>query len=395
MKGRGPRSAFVLGLDGLAGLGLLLALVVGGGAELLALGEGDLDPTPIILAALGLLARKSRLVARLAARLLSVLYFLVIIIVGAGAPRLPEAEPVVELAAEAVVAVDLLELLTEALLGLGRGEHDLELLDGLAHLHLVAGVVLERDAEHLAHLAQLLDGEVAVLVGAARGPAEGGLEREGVDELELLPHDDAARGLLLLLDLEVAEVEVEEVGVLLEEQGEYALLEAVCALVRAAVHEEVLAARVAVDVAVEEDVAALQRLPHHHLGRAVLGAHLHAGRDPLSVQVQAAQRGAVVADQYAVGVQHGDDLEHEVVSQVARDLVVRHQELQHPVDDERGVALARVDPARYYYSSPDRDLFRPRAEVCDDRHLAVVPCDRLAHDRLPNPVLRLRLAQPL
>ena len=69
-------------------------------------------------------------------------------------------------------------MLAEPLLSLRRREHLLELGDCLSHLSLIACVVLESVAEHLAHVPQLLNGEVAVLVGASRGSAEGGLERE-------------------------------------------------------------------------------------------------------------------------------------------------------------------------------------------------------------------------
>jgi hypothetical protein len=50
------------------------------------------------------------------------------------------------------------------------------------------------------------------------------LECEGVYQLEVLPHDDSARGLPLLLDLEVAAVEIENICVLREQKREDALL---------------------------------------------------------------------------------------------------------------------------------------------------------------------------
>jgi len=69
-----------------------------------------------------------------------------------------------------------------------------------------------------------------------------------------------------------------------------------------------------VDVAVEQNVSALQSLPHHHLGRTVLRALLHAGSYPLPVQVEPAQRCSVIADENSVGVEHGNYLEHEIVA---------------------------------------------------------------------------------
>jgi hypothetical protein len=98
---------------------------------------------------------------------------------------------------------------------------------------------------------------VAVLVETSGGPQERSLKRERVDELELLPDYDSARGLFLLLDGEVAVVEVEELGVLVEKQGEDAFLKAVGPLIRAAIHEQILAPRVAVNVTVKQDISAL------------------------------------------------------------------------------------------------------------------------------------------
>lgn len=111
------------------------------------------------------------------------------------------------------------------------------------------------------------------------------LKGEGVYQLEVLPHDDSAGGLPLLLDLEVAAVEVENVRVLGEQKREDPLLEPVSSLIRAAVHEQVLHPGVTVDVTVEKDVPRLKSLTHHHLGGAVLGALFHAGSYPLSIQI--------------------------------------------------------------------------------------------------------------
>lgn len=96
---------------------------------------------------------------------------------------------------------------------------------------------------------------MTVFVCSSRRPAEGRFQGEGVDELELLPHDHSAGRLLLFLNLEVTIIKVEEIGVLVEKQREDPLLQAVCALVRAPVHEQVLAPGVAMDVAVEQDVS--------------------------------------------------------------------------------------------------------------------------------------------
>ena len=135
------------------------------------------------------------------------------------------------------VLVDLFELRTEALIGLLRRVLDLELLNRLTDLGLVAGVVSQRDAEELSHVSQHLNVEVVVFELAARGPEVTDLQGERVDQLEVFPHDDTPARLLLLLNVEVATVKAEDVGVFRKQKREDALLQPVRPLVRAAVHE--------------------------------------------------------------------------------------------------------------------------------------------------------------
>ena len=80
--------------------------------------------------------------------------------------------------AESVVAVDLLELGAQALFCLGWREELLQLLDGFSDLLFVACIVSQSDAEHLAHLSQVLDREVEVLVSSSGGSTEGRLQSE-------------------------------------------------------------------------------------------------------------------------------------------------------------------------------------------------------------------------
>lgn len=80
--------------------------------------------------------------------------------------------------AESVVAINLLELRAQALFCLRWREELLQLLDGLSDLLFVACVVSQSDAEHLAHLSQVLDCEVEVLVGSSGRTAEGRLQSE-------------------------------------------------------------------------------------------------------------------------------------------------------------------------------------------------------------------------
>lgn len=57
---------------------------------------------------------------------------------------------------------------------------------------------------------------MVVLELASRRPKEAGLKCKRVDELEVLPHDHAPTALTVLLDSEVAAVEVKNIGVLRE-----------------------------------------------------------------------------------------------------------------------------------------------------------------------------------
>lgn len=99
----------------------------------------------------------------------------------------------------------------------------------------------------------------------------------------------------------------------MEEQWEDPFFQSVGPLIRATVHEQVLASRVTMDITVEQDVTTFQSLPHHHLGRAVLRELLHAGRNPLPVEIHATEGGTVVTNDDTVWVEHRDDLKYEII----------------------------------------------------------------------------------
>ncbi len=54
-----------------------------------------------------------------------------------------------------------------------------------------------------------------------------------------------------------------------------------------------------------------------------------------------------------------------------------------------------MHPGTQYDGSPDGDVLRPRSEIGDDDHLAVVASKRLAKYSLADPVLVLNGADPL
>ena len=86
--------------------------------------------------------------------------------------HVPEPSVVEVIGTVSIVPVYLLELRAEAFLSFGWREQGLQLLDGLAHLLLIAGVVSEGDAELSTHLPERLDREVAVFVNSSSGTAE-------------------------------------------------------------------------------------------------------------------------------------------------------------------------------------------------------------------------------
>lgn len=113
-----------------------------------------------------------------------------------------------------------MELGAQTFFSLWWWEELLQLLYGFSDFLLVAGVVSQGDTEHLAHLAQVLDREVEVLVSSAGWSTERRLQSERVDQLEFFPHDDPTSSFLWLLNLEVTVIKVEMITVLVEEQRE-------------------------------------------------------------------------------------------------------------------------------------------------------------------------------
>jgi hypothetical protein len=109
----------------------------------------------------------------------------------------------------------------------------------------------------------------------------------------------------------------------------------------------------------------------------------------LPVQVESTQAGAVVANDYSVGVEHWDDFENEVVSQVLCVIIVADQELEYTLGNEAGVTLTRMDSCRDDDSSPNGNVLGPGAEIGDDCHLTIIHGERFADDGLPDAILRL------
>ena len=136
--------------------------------------------------------------------------------------------------------------------------------------------------------------------------------------------------------LEAALLELEDFVETLEHRRKHAQHEVVrprVARVLAAVHERVLLARMAVQVAEQLDFTFFLKHLHHPLREVDRRVEVLARLHPPSVQVEAEQRAAVVAVDHAVGVQHRDDLEDVVLSELDGCFVVAEQKLDEALDD--------------------------------------------------------------
>ena len=157
-----------------------------------------------------------------------------------------------------------------------------------------------------------------------------------VHDAELFEAYNATGLLLALLKSEAALLELEDFVEALEHRRKHAQHEVVrprVARVLAAVHERVLLARMAVQVAEQLDFAFFLKHLHHPLRKVDRRVEVLARLHPPSVQVEAEQRAAVVAVDHAVGVQHRDDLEDVVLSELDCCFVVAEQKLDEALDD--------------------------------------------------------------
>jgi hypothetical protein len=222
-------------------------------------------------------------------------------------------------------------------------------------------------------------------VGTFVGSTEAGLAGEAIDEVEFSPHDHSAATLLAFVDDEGAVVEVKIMVIIVEHHGEHSFLETVDGFgLVVAVHKDIHADGVAVEVAEEEDFSGLQGLLHHELGVVVDGVETSTGGSPLPIEVLPHQGAAVVAYDDSIGVQHWDDLYYIRVTQELSLRVLTHQELDHPLHHPGGIGLSRVHSRCQNHSLSHSDLLRLAGEIGHDEHVDVVPCQTFAEDRFSN-----------
>lgn len=203
-------------------------------------------------------------------------------------------------------------------------------------------------AEIFTHVEQHLYIEVEALVHALRGTAETCLARKGVDYLVLAEHDDSARRLLGFLDRERAALEAEVRAEAVVHHGEYLL--AVPPLldhrhrriVVAPVHEYVLLPGVPVEIAVQIDLAAFERLLYHLLYRVAFREEFRTRVEVLPVQVVTRQATPIVADDDAIRVEHRHYLEYVAISQLHGHRFVADQVSYDTFHDKGAIALSGV-----------------------------------------------------
>ena len=124
---------------------------------------------------------------------------------------------------------------------------------------------------------------MTVLVSAICRSTESSLQRETIYQVEFAPHYNSGRALTSLLHDKVAAGEAEILRILAKKKRVDALFQSISFLVRAAVHEKILGATMAVVVAIEEDVARILGLSHHDLCSKVFWTLFHGGTLPLTI----------------------------------------------------------------------------------------------------------------
>ena len=154
-----------------------------------------------------------------------------------------------------------------------------------------------------------------VLVGPHVVAAEGTLDRVDGRALELVEERHPRGGLLGLLVAEAREVVDEEGADLGHDEGEEAR---VLGLVRhvAAVHEDVFAPAMPVEVAENLQVPLLRELVAELLGGKNGWMKYLAGSFPSSIEITACQRASIITVNDSIRVEHGDDFENKVLSEV-------------------------------------------------------------------------------
>ena len=229
------------------------------------------------------------------------------------------------------------------------------------------------------------------------GAAEGGLERVAA-VCELAPAHHPARALLAPADVEPAvgvaeapalcpQLRRKQTGPVRLRWRAVAVAWAVApVVVVAAVHEDVALGAVAVQVHEHGDLALAAHPLHERLGVVDGRMKSPVRLLPPAVEVAAGQAGPIRAEDHAVRVEHGHDLEDERVAQALGLWRVPDEELDAPLHHPRCVGLPRMHARRdNHVLFPRRRSGRGgrRAGVGDGENIAAVPGEGAAQQLAP------------
>lgn len=111
-----------------------------------------------------------------------------------------------------------------------------------------------------------------------------------------------------------------------------------------AIHKDVSACWVPVEIAVEEQNTAFLRLFNHTFDTSIHRETLRICVCPLSIQIGAHKWASVIPYNHTVWVLHRYNLYHVFFSDKLRCFVVTYQEVDHALDHPGGLSFTRMDP---------------------------------------------------
>jgi len=132
------------------------------------------------------------------------------------------------------------------------------------------------------------------------------------------------------------------------------------------------------EVTVEFDLAAFQSFPHQLLDGTHLGKYFGAGRHVLPIHVVEREAAPVVANYYAIWIQHGDHLEDVLVSQHFGLVVFAQEKPDGALDHERAVTFSGMNSRREYDTFALGQVILGTDKVTDQKHVQGVPSKSLA-----------------
>lgn len=262
----------------------------------------------------------------------------------------------------------------------------------MLYLNLIrVAEVKDRLAELVAYFLQQIQIKMVVGEFALVRSTEASLERKSVRDVHFLPHDNTSCRFLRLLHRKGTIGKVEYITVLVHQAREDALFQTIVDATTVTVHEDVLLARMAMQVAYEEDISVFLQLLNHALHMVHCRVKLSRRINPASVQVNSGQIAPRTAIDDTINVEHRNDLENEVVAEdlclQERSCQVINDTLHHPA----GTCLSRMNTRRYYNTFARLDSLRVTLEGCDDEHVAVVTSNGLAQRLSSHAILSFRV----